>query len=179
MDKLETATIAGGCFWCTEAIFQKLKGVMKVTSGYSGGHIENPTYEEVCSGQTGHAEALQIEFNPEKIQYETLLEIFFKLHNPTTLNQQDYDKGTEYRSAIFYHNDEQKKITEQVKEKLTQEKYYKDPIVTEITAFTNFYPAEESHQNFYENNPNSPYCRIIIDPKIRKLLSEFSSLTKQ
>src|SRR3989344_6716997 len=169
MDKLETATIAGGCFWCTEAIFQKLKGVMKVTSGYSGGHIENPTYEEVCSGQTGHAEALQIEFNPEKIQYETLLEIFFKLHNPTTLNQQDYDKGTEYRSAIFYHNDEQKKITEQVKEKLTQEKYYKDPIVTEITAFTNFYPAEESHQNFYENNPNSPYCRIIIDPKIRKL----------
>lgn len=170
MDKLETATIAGGCFWCTEAIFQKLKGVTKVTSGYSGGWKENPTYREVCDGQTGHAEAIQLEFDPNVIKYETILEIFFKLHNPTTLNQQDYDKGIEYRSAIFYHTEEQKKTAEEVKKKLEDEKYYKNPIVTEITEFTNFYAAEEEHQNFYNNNQGSPYCRIIIDPKIRKLL---------
>jgi peptide-methionine (S)-S-oxide reductase len=178
MDSLEKATIAGGCFWCTEAIFQKLKGVVKVTSGYSGGHKENPTYREVCNGQTGHAEGIQIEFDPSKIKYDTLLTIFFKLHDPTTPNQQGNDIGPQYRSAIFYHDDEQKKIAETVKKKLTDDKYFMQPIVTEITKFTNFYPAEDYHQNYFENNKDQPYCRVIIDPKIRKLLSEFSSLTK-
>ncbi len=178
MDKRETATIAGGCFWCTEAIFQRLKGVTKVTSGYSGGWKEHPTYREVCDGQTGHAEAIHIEFDPSIINYETLLEIFFKLHDPTTPNRQGNDVGPQYRSAIFYHSVEQKKTAEQVKQKLTEEKYYKDPIVTEITKFTTFYPAEEYHQDYYNQNKNQPYCRVVIDPKVRKLLSEFSSAIK-
>jgi peptide-methionine (S)-S-oxide reductase len=173
MDTLKKATIAGGCFWCTEAIFQKLNGVEKVTSGYSGGWKENPTYQEVCNGQTGHAEAIQIEFDPAKIKYATLLEIFFKLHDPTTLNRQGNDIGTQYRSAIFYHDEEQKKIAEKVKQKLEKEKYYQDPIVTEIIKFTNFFPAEDYHQNYFENNKSAPYCRVVIDPKIRKLLKDF------
>lgn len=177
MAKIETATIAGGCFWCTEAIFLKLKGVKKVTSGYSGGWVENPTYREVCNGQTGHAEGIQIEFDPEKIKYATLLEIFFKLHDPTTPNRQGNDVGPQYRSAIFYHTDEQKKVAEEVKEKLTEEKYFHDTIVTEITKFTNFYPAEDYHQNYFENNKDSAYCRVIIDPKVRKLVTEFSKYT--
>lgn len=179
MNTIEKATLAGGCFWCTEAIFQKLKGVTKVTSGYSGGTKENPTYQEVCSGETGHAESIQIEFNPEKIKYETLIEIFFKLHDPTTPNRQGNDVGSQYRSAIFYHSEEQKKIAELTKIKLESEKYFKDPIVTEITKFSNFYPAEESHQNFYENNKDAPYCRVIIDPKVRKLLQDFSEQVRQ
>lgn len=174
MSKLETATFAGGCFWCTEAIFRKLKGVEEVISGYSGGRVDNPTYEEVSGGDTGHAEAIQIKFDPSIISFELLVEIFFKLHDPTTLNQQGADIGEQYRSAIFYHSEEQKKIAEKVMEKFEKEKIYDDPIVTEITAFSNFYEAEDYHQDYYENNKNSnSYCRIVIDPKIIKLYKDF------
>lgn len=177
MAKTEKVILAGGCFWCTEALFQRLKGVVNVTSGYSGGWKENPTYREVCDGKTGHAEAIQIEFNPSVISYETLLEIFFKLHDPTTPNRQGNDVGPQYRSAIFYHNEEQQKSAEKVKQRLEQEHYYKDPIVTEISKFTTFYPAEDYHRDYFNNNRNQPYCRVVIDPKIRKLLSEFGKYT--
>lgn len=174
MSKLETATFAGGCFWCTEAVFKRLKGVEEVISGYSGGRVDNPTYEEVSGGDTGHAEAIQIKFDPSIISYELLVEIFFKLHDPTTLNQQGADIGEQYRSAIFYHSEEQKKIAEKVMEKFVQDKVYDDPIVTEITAFSNFYEAEDYHQDYYENNKSSnSYCRIVIDPKIVKLYKDF------
>lgn len=174
----EIATFANGCFWCTEAIFQKIKGVEKVTSGYSGGDLDNPTYEEVSEGDTGHAEAIQIEFDSEIINFKELLDIFFKTHDPTTLNRQGNDIGTQYRSAIFYHNLDQKKIAEEVIAELESEKYFSDPIVTEVTEFTNFFPAEDYHQRFYEKNGNYPYCKIVIDPKIKKLLNEFSGKLK-
>ena len=174
MSNLETATFAGGCFWCTEAIFKKLKGVEEVISGYSGGRVDNPTYEEVSSGDTGHAEAIQVKFDPSVISYEQLVEIFFKLHDPTTLNQQGADIGEQYRSAIFYHSEEQKEIAEKVMGRFEKDKVYSDPIVTEITEFSNFYEAEDYHQDYYENNKSSnPYCRIVIDPKIIKLYKEF------
>lgn len=180
MSNLETATFAGGCFWCTEAVFNKLKGIEEVTSGYSGGKVENPTYEDVSSGNTGHAEAIQIKFDPSVISYEQLLEIFFKLHDPTTLNQQGADIGEQYRSVIFYHNDKQREIAERVMEKFEKEKIYDDPIVTEITEFTNFYKAEDYHQDYYEKNKNSnPYCRIVIDPKIIKLYKDFKDKIKE
>lgn len=170
MSNLETATFAGGCFWCTEAVFKRLKGVEEVISGYSGGRIDNPTYEEVSSGDTGHAEAIQIKFDPKIISYEQLVEVFFKLHDPTTLNQQGADVGEQYRSMIFFHNEEQQKIAEKIMDKFEKEKIYEDPIVTEITPFTKFYTAEDYHQDYYEQNRNSnPYCRIVIDPKIQKL----------
>ncbi len=174
MSNLETATFAGGCFWCTEAIFNKLKGVDEVISGYSGGRVNTPTYEEVSSGNTGHAEAIQVKFDPLIISYEKLVEIFFKLHDPTTLNRQGADVGEQYRSVIFYHSDEQKKIAERVLRKLEEEKVYEDPIVTEIAKFSNFYKAEDYHQNYYEKNRNTnAYCRIVIDPKIAKLYKQF------
>ncbi len=170
------ATFAGGCFWCTEAVFQRLKGVTTVTPGYIGGTTKNPSYYDVCSGNTGHAESLEIEFDPAVISYLQLLEVFFATHNPTTLNQQDYDKGTEYRSAIFYHDQKQKDEAEQmIKEKQSD---FPDPIVTTLEPALEFYPAEKEHRDFYENNPNQPYCQIIIDPKIQKLMTKFSSLTK-
>jgi len=170
----ETATLAGGCFWCTEAVFRKLKGVTHVTSGYSGGWKENPTYHDVSNGQTGHAEAIQIEFDPTIISFETLLEVFFTLHNPTTPNQQGNDIGPQYRSAIFYHNSKQKNIAEKIKKKIISEKIYNNSVVTEITPFTAFYRAETYHQRYYENNNTQPYCRLIIDPKITKLSKEFA-----
>ncbi len=167
------ATFAGGCFWCTEAIFKRLKGVQSVESGYSGGTIENPSYEQVCSGTTGHAEAIKITFDSSIIPYEKLLDIFWHTHNPTTLNQQGNDVGTQYRSAIFYHSDEQKEIAEKSKQEVEQEKLYKDKIVTEIVPFSNFYKADPHHQNYYDRNKEYSYCTYVIDPKIQKLLKEF------
>lgn len=170
---METATLAGGCFWCTEAIFKRLKGVESVVSGYTGGKTENPTYEQVCSGETGHAEAIQIIFDPKVLSFENLLYVFFKLHNPTTLNQQGNDMGTQYRSAIFYHDENQKEIAQKVKTEIEKEGMYKDNIVTEITPFDKFYEAEGYHKNYYDRNANAPYCQYVIDPKIQKLYKEF------
>lgn len=172
-NNLETVTFAGGCFWCTEAIFKRLKGVESVVSGYTGGEREKPSYEQVSTGATGHAEAVQITFNPEVIPYEKLLDVFWRTHNPTTMNQQGADIGTQYRSSIFYTNEEQKKLAVKSKEELEKEKLYDEPIVTEILPLKNFYPAEEYHQNFYDGNKFYPYCTFVIDPKIQKLMKEF------
>ncbi len=176
---METATLAGGCFWCTEAIFKRLKGVESVISGYTGGNPpadgENPTYEDVCSGKTGHAEAIQIVFDPKILSFVNLLCVFFKLHNPTTLNQQGNDIGTQYRSAIFYHDKTQKEIAEKVLEETEKSGIYKNKIVTEITPFDKFYEAEGYHKNYYDRNQDAPYCQYIIDPKIQKLYKEFKN----
>jgi len=173
---METATLANGCFWCTEAIFQMVKGVSSVQSGYAGGSVENPTYEEVSDGDTGHAESLQIEFDPKVVSFKDILFIFFRTHNPTTLNQQGADVGTQYRSVIFYHNEEQKKAAE---ESLNEaQSLYDDPIVTAIEPFTNFYPAEDYHKNYYELHKTAPYCRLVIDPKVQKMRKEFAKFLK-
>lgn len=169
----ELATLASGCFWCTEGIFQRIHGVTKVTSGYAGGHIPNPTYDQVCSGSTGHAECVQIEFDPSIVSYQTILEIFFKTHDPTTLNRQGNDIGTQYRSAIFYHSQQQKQTAENLIQSLMDSHYFSAPIVTEIVPFTNFYTAEDYHQNFYNQNRKHPYCQIVIDPKVKKLIDQF------
>lgn len=180
MSNLELATFAGGCFWCFEAIFKRLKGVDEAISGYSGGRVDNPNYEEVSGGDTGHAEAVQVKFDPKIISYKQLVEIFFRLHDPTTLNQQGADIGEQYRSVIFYHSEEQKKIAEEVMEQTEKDKMYDDPIVTEIIPFTKFYTAEDYHQDYYEQNRNSnPYCRLIIDPKIQKLYKDFKDQVKE
>ncbi len=176
---LETATLAGGCFWCIETIFNDLKGVEKVESGYSGGTTKSPTYEQVCTGTTGNAEVVQITFDPSVISYEKLLEVFFHIHNPTTLNKQGADVGTQYRSAIFYHNDEQKKTAEMVKDKIGSSGLWDDPIVTEITAFNEFYSAEDYHQNYYNNNKEKSYCSLVIAPKVRKFYKEYKNLLKE
>ncbi|TKG89615.1 peptide-methionine (S)-S-oxide reductase [Puteibacter caeruleilacunae] len=172
-DKLALATFGNGCFWCTEAIFQQLKGVEKVAPGYSGGESKNPTYKEVCSGLTGHAEVIQISYNPNEISYEKLLEVFWKTHDPTTLNRQGADVGTQYRSVIFYHNEEQKKLAEKYMKKLDESGAYDDPIVTEISAFDKFYVAEDYHTNYYNNNKNQGYCRVVIQPKVEKFKKVF------
>lgn len=179
MNKLETATLAGGCFWCTEALFKRLKGVRSVLPGYAGGTVENPTYEEVCSGNTGSAEAIQIEFDPKQISFEKILDIFWNTHNPTTLNQQGEDFGEQYRSAIFYHDNRQKEIAEKSKAEFEKSGVYKEPIVTEIVPFTNFYVAEDYHKNYFEKNKNAGYCNIIISPKIHKLIKEYSQDIKK
>lgn len=173
---METATLAGGCFWCTEAIFKRLKGIRSVISGYAGGELDNPTYEEVSAGSTNHAEAIQIKFNPKIISFEKILAVFWHLIDPTTLNKQGADVGTQYRSVIFYHNQEQKRVAEESKRKVEQSGMYKDPIVTKIEPFANFYKAEEYHQNYYERNSYQPYCQLIINPKIDKLIREFNEL---
>ena len=178
MDKVETATLANGCFWCTEAIFKRLKGVIFVNSGYAGGKVENPSYEQVCQGTTGHAESLQIEFDPKIISFDKILEVFWHTHDPTTLNRQGNDVGTQYRSAIFYHNEKQKTDALKSKENLEKEGYYKDPIVTEITPFTNFYKAENYHIDYYDRNKEYPYCKFVIDPKIKKLMEKYGSVVK-
>jgi peptide-methionine (S)-S-oxide reductase len=175
---METATLAGGCFWCIETIFNDLKGVEKVVSGYSGGTTKNPSYEEVCSGRTGYAESVEITFDPSVISYEKLLEIFFHIHNPTTLNKQGADVGTQYRSAIFYSSEEQKKTAEEVIEKITKSGLWEDPIVTEVTKFTEFYPAEDYHQDYYNNNKEKSYCSFVIAPKVRKFYKEYKDLLK-
>lgn len=175
---LQTATLSGGCFWCTEAIFQRLKGVEKVQSGYTGGKIENPTYEDVSDGDSGHAEAVQITFNPSVISFKELLEVFWKLHDPTTLNRQGADVGTQYRSAIFYHDEAQKLDAEKLKAELDKSGEYSDPIVTEITPFSKFYSAEKYHDNYYNSNRNQGYCKLVIDPKIQKLTKNFGEKLK-
>lgn len=176
---MEKATLAGGCFWCTEAIFKKLKGVEKVTPGYSGGETETPTYAAVSDGTTGHAEAIQLEFDPSVITYEKLLEVFFKLHDPTTLNRQGNDVGNQYRSVIFYHDQKQKELAEKIKGIIEKKKIYSSPIVTEIVPFEKFFPAEDYHLDYYAKNPEQPYCRIVIDPKITKLYKEFKEDVKE
>lgn len=175
----ETATLAGGCFWCTEAIFKRLKGVTSVLPGYAGGTVKNPTYDEVCKGTTGHAEAIQIEFDPGQISFEKILDIFWHTHNPTTLNQQDNDVGTQYRSAIFYHDEKQKETTENSKTALEKEGVYENKIVTEIAPFTNFYAAEDYHKNYFDRNADVPYCNFVISPKIHKLLEKYSQNVKE
>ena len=170
---MDTATLGSGCFWCTEAIFQELKGVLKVTSGYSGGHVPNPTYEQVCAKTTGHAEVTQIVFNPEVISFDELLEVFWQTHDPTTPNRQGADEGPQYRSAIFYHNEEQREKAERYKKELDASGAFAAPIVTEISAFKKFYPAEDYHQNFYTNNPNYGYCSYVIRPKLDKFQKVF------
>jgi len=170
----KTVVFAGGCFWCTEAIFNELKGVKKVVSGYSGGKVANPTYEQVCTGQTGHAECTQITYDPTQVTFAELLEVFWMTHDPTTLNRQGADHGTQYRSAIFYTDEDQKQEAIAYKAKLEKEKIWSDPIVTEITKFEKFYPAENYHQEYYQNNPNQGYCRIVITPKIEKFKKIFA-----
>jgi len=169
-DGLEKATFAAGCFWHVEEAFRQVKGVVSTAVGYSGGHFERPTYEQVCTGTTGHAEVTQIEFDPAKISYEKLLEVFWQAHDPTTLNQQGADEGTQYRSVILYHGEAQKLAAE--KSKLEAQKKHKDPIVTEIVPFTKFYPAEGYHQEYYDNNSSAPYCQMVIAPKLEKLEKE-------
>jgi len=174
----ETATFGSGCFWCTEAVFQRLKGVEDVKSGYSGGNVENPTYQQVCNGNTGHAEVIQFTYDPSVISFEELLEVFWKTHDPTTLNRQGNDTGTQYRSVIFYHTPEQKELAEFYKKKLDAAKVYNNPVVTEITPFTKFYPAENYHQDYYDNNSNQPYCSFVITPKLEKFEKVFKDKLK-
>lgn len=178
-NKLEVATLANGCFWCTEAIFQRLKGVESVTSGYSGGAIKNPTYKEISTGTTGHAEVIQLTFNPEVISFQEILDVFFSTHNPTTLNRQGYDRGTQYRSAIFYHSTEQKNISEVFINELTKAEVFENTIVTEVTKFDIFYGAEEYHQNYYNNNKTQGYCMAVINPKLEKFIKKYKSKLKK
>jgi len=175
----ETATLANGCFWCSEAIFKRLKGVESVLPGYAGGTVKNPSYDEVCMENTGHAESIQVKFDPRIISFEKILNIFWHTHNPTTLNRQGNDIGTQYRSAIFFHDEKQKAIAEKSKKDLEQAGLYKDPIVTEITPFKNFYIAEDYHKNYYDKHQEVPYCNFVIDPKIHKLLQQYRNDMKE
>ena len=175
---MEQATFGGGCFWCTEAVFQNLKGVTKVISGYMGGQTENPTYKGVCNGDSGHAEIIQIEYNEEEIRFEDLLLVFFKTHDPTTLNRQGNDAGTQYRSVVFYETAEQKAAAESMIDKLEKEMVFNRPIVTEITPISKFYSAEDYHQNYFNNNPDQGYCAFVIQPKLAKFTKEFGNKLK-
>ncbi len=175
----ETITLGAGCFWCVEAIFENLIGVESVVSGYSGGDMENPSYEEVCSGSTGHAEVVQVHYNPEIISLGEILDVFWRTHDPTTLNRQGADVGTQYRSAIFYHDDQQKAIAEKSREEMDKSDVWENPVVTEITPFRSFYKAEQYHQNYYEENPNQGYCRFVINPKLQKFKKEFKDKLKK
>lgn len=178
ISQLEKATLAGGCFWCLEAVFKRLRGVEEVISGYMGGHVENPTYYQVCDGDTGHAEAIQIIFDPAVISYKELLDVFWQIHDPTTLDRQGNDIGNEYRSVIFHHSEEQKRTAEQSMEELAEKGTYEDPIVTQLEPVSTFYKADEEHQSYYDRNRNNGYCRIIIDPKVRKLFEKFEDKVK-
>lgn len=175
---IDTATFGAGCFWCVEAVFQRLDGVISVKSGYSGGTVKNPSYKEVCNGTTGHAEVCQVTYDKTKISFDELLEVFWKTHDPTTLNRQGNDYGTQYRSAVFYHNEEQKQLAQKYKDEINKSGAYPNPIVTEITAFTNFYPAEDYHQNYFNENGSEPYCRYVIQPKVEKFEKIFKSKVK-
>jgi peptide-methionine (S)-S-oxide reductase len=177
--KKEVATLAGGCFWCLEAVYNDLRGVEKVVSGYSGGRVANPTYEQVTTGKTGHAEVVQITFDPQALSFKELLEVFFTIHDPTTLNRQGADVGTQYRSAIYYHSPEQKEVADKVIADITAAKIWRDQIVTEVTKLDVFYPAEEYHQRYYERNPNQGYCRMVIEPKVIKFRRQFMSKLKK
>jgi peptide-methionine (S)-S-oxide reductase len=177
-EKLETATFGEGCFWCCEAVFQRLKGVKSVVSGYSGGNVDKPTYEQVCTGRTGHAEVIQITFDPNEIKFEDLLKVFWQTHDPTTLNRQGHDSGTQYRSAVFYHNEDQHRIAEEYKKQLDKSGTFKSPIVTEITPIKNFFPAEKYHQDYFNLNPSQQYCQFVIRPKVEKFNKDFKDLLK-
>ncbi len=169
----ETATFGTGCFWCTEAVFQQIRGVKRVVSGYTGGQRPNPTYEEICTGRTGHAEAIQLTYDPAAVSYPELLEVFWRSHDPTTLNRQGADVGTQYRSAIFYHTERQRELAERYKQKVNEAGVFASPIVTEITPAATFYPAEQYHQNFFNDNPRQPYCQAVVGPKVEKLRQVF------
>ena len=175
---LETATLGAGCFWCVEAVFDDLKGVESVESGYSGGHTENPTYQQVCSETTGHAEVVNVNFNPDEISFKEILQVFFSVHDPTTLNRQGNDVGSSYRSAIFYHSDEQRRVAEEVIKEVEAEGVYDNPIVTEVTPFDKFYIAENYHQEYFANNPNQPYCAGVVAPKVAKFRQKFVNRLK-
>lgn len=179
MERLETATLAGGCFWCTEAVFRGLKGVQRVVSGYAGGNVENPTYHEVCSGRTKHAESVQITFDPAIISYADLLDVFWHSHDPTTPNRQGADRGSQYRSVIFYHDEGQRLVAEETKKKVEAEGLWPDPLVTQIVPFTNFYAAEGYHQAYYRFNRHNPYCLMVIDPKLAKLRKDYPGRMKE
>lgn len=176
---MQTATFGGGCFWCTEAVMMRLRGVSRVVSGYSGGAVEHPSYAQVCGGTTGHAEVVQVHFDPSIISYAQLLTVFFLTHDPTTMNRQGNDTGTQYRSVIFYHTEEQKQVAESVKQRITNEKAYAAPIVTQIVPYTKFFPAEDYHQRYFERNGQEPYCQVIISPKMAKLRAKFAALMKE
>ena len=178
-NNIETATIANGCFWCTEAIFQRLNGIETVISGYSGGTTKNPSYKEISTGRTGHAEVIQLKFNPSIITFQEILEVFFSTHDPTTLNRQGGDIGTQYRSAIFYHSEEQKQVAEQFIKVLTEASVFENPIVTKVTKFTIFYNAEAYHQNYYNNNKTQGYCMAVINPKLEKFIKKYKAKLKQ
>lgn len=178
-EKVETATLAGGCFWCLEAVYDQLKGVTGVVSGYAGGHVPNPDYRSVCSGSTGHAEVVQLSFDPAQISFKEILEVFFTIHDPTQLNRQGNDVGTQYRSAIFYHNEEQKETAEQVIRNLVAQNLWEKPVVTQLEPYTEFYPAEDYHQEYFENNPYQPYCLVIVAPKVAKFRKKFVDRLKK
>jgi peptide-methionine (S)-S-oxide reductase len=178
-NNLQTATLAGGCFWCLEAVYDELKGVHSVESGYAGGNVENPSYREVCTGTTGHAEVVQIQFDPNLISYRDLLNVFFTIHDPTTLNRQGADIGTQYRSAIFTHDEEQKKIAEELIKDLNAKKIWDNPIVTEVTKFDKFYKAEDYHQEYFAHNPYQPYCQVVVAPKVAKFRKHFIEMLKK
>jgi peptide-methionine (S)-S-oxide reductase len=179
MAQQEVATLAGGCFWCLEAVYLDLRGVEKVVSGYAGGHVPNPTYREVCSGLTGHAEVVQVAFDPAVVSYRELLQIFFTIHDPTTLNRQGADVGTQYRSAIFYHDDAQKATAEDVMAEVTAEKIWPNPLVTELAPLAKFYPAEEYHQDYFARNPSQPYCQVVVAPKVSKFRKQYVGMLKR
>lgn len=176
---LQIATLAGGCFWCLEAVYDELKGVHSVESGYAGGHVDNPSYRDVCTGNTGHAEVVQIRFDPHIISYRDLLNVFFTIHDPTTLNRQGADMGTQYRSAIFYHDEEQKKAAEKTINDLNTQKIWDNPIVTEVTRFDKFYVAEDYHQEYFAKNPYQPYCQVVVAPKVSKFRKHFLEMLKK
>ncbi len=173
MSNIEQTTLGGGCFWCLEAVFEELEGVSAVVSGYAGGHVENPTYQQVCMEITGHAEVVQLTFDPSIVSFEKILEVFFTIHDPTTLNRQGADCGTQYRSVIFYHDDEQRRIATEFIRQLEAEGVWDDPIITEVAPLTHFYPAENYHQHYYRNNPFQPYCMMVVRPKVMKFRQKF------
>ena len=175
---METATLAGGCFWCLEAVFLRLRGVARVESGYAGGHVENPSYHAVCTGSTGHAEVVQVDYDAAQLTFGELLEVFFAIHDPTTLNRQGADVGTQYRSAIFYHDLAQKQAAERVIAELNAQKIWDDPIVTEVVPLVRFYPAEDYHREYYDRNPEQGYCQVVISPKVAKLRQKFAAKLK-
>ena len=177
--ELETATLAAGCFWCVEAVFDDLKGVEDVVSGYSGGHTDNPTYQEVCSETTGHAEVVQIKFDPDVLSFEDLLRVYFTVHDPTQMNRQGNDIGTSYRSAIFYHTEAQRASAEKIIKEISEEGIYDNPVVTEVTPFDKFWPAENYHQEYFANNPNQPYCAAVVAPKVAKFRKKFADRLKK
>ena len=178
-DNLQIATLAGGCFWCLEAVFDEVKGVQSVESGYAGGQVANPSYHDVCTGMTGHAEVVQVTFDPKIISYRDVLNVFFAVHDPTTMNRQGNDVGTQYRSAIFYHNDEQKKVAEETIKELNEQHIWDKPIVTEVTQLNGFYRAENYHQEFFAKNPYQPYCQAVVAPKVAKFRKQHLEMLKK